>query len=401
MSDSRRDSPLDDVDSFRILLDTYKDRQNGFVFATNPAALEYDGQVIGEGGMALGGGGGGGGRQQGGSGGGFNLNWDGAWRVRTAMTDDGWSAEFEIPFRTLRYEPGEGREWGVNFQRTIRRRKEIGLLGAAPLPVRPAEGVAGRHAGGPRPAGPAQPQADSLRARRDPRARRRGVAHDRARRRRPRRQVRPHAQPHARRHRQHRLRAGRSRRAADQSRSVQSVLSRRSGRSSSRTPGCSRSGAPGEAEVFFSRRIGIAETGEEIPILAGGRLSGKAGPVNVGLLNMQTDDTVTTAANNFTVARVRRDFANRSNLGAIFVGRYATGDQALAEQPQRVVRGGRALGHRAHRRSSRGLRRARPRPGCRATSTRTRSGRATRRSRSRSTSRSPRRGGTSIPRSAS
>ena len=124
VSDSRRDSPLDDVDSFRILLDTYKDRQNGFVFATNPAALEYDGQVIGEGGMVLGGGAGGGGRQQGGSGGGFNLNWDGAWRVRTAMTDDGWSAEFEIPFRTLRYEPGEGREWGVNFQRTIRRRKE-------------------------------------------------------------------------------------------------------------------------------------------------------------------------------------------------------------------------------------------------------------------------------------
>ena len=76
VSDSRRDSPLDDVDSFRILLDTYKDRQNGFVFATNPAALEYDGQVIGEGGMTLGGGGGGGGRQQGGSGGGFNLNWD-------------------------------------------------------------------------------------------------------------------------------------------------------------------------------------------------------------------------------------------------------------------------------------------------------------------------------------
>src|SRR6187551_3840948 len=56
LSDSRRDSPLDDVDSFRILLDTYKDRQNGFVFATNPAALEYDGQVIGEGGMNLGGG---------------------------------------------------------------------------------------------------------------------------------------------------------------------------------------------------------------------------------------------------------------------------------------------------------------------------------------------------------
>src|SRR4029450_6759453 len=69
-------------------------------------------------------------------------------------------------------------------------------------------------------------------------------------------------------------------------------------------------GASGEAEVFFSRRIGIADNGEAIPIIAGGRLSGKAGPVNVGLLNMQTDDTVDSAANNFTVARVTRHFAN-------------------------------------------------------------------------------------------
>jgi hypothetical protein len=129
VSDSRRDSPLDESDSFRILLDTYRDRQNGFVFATNPAAIEYDGQVSSEGGS--GGAGGGGGRQQAGSGGGFNLNWDGSWTVRTATSDAGWTAEFEIPFRTLRYEAGE-REWGLNFQRTIRRRKEIAYW--SPLP---------------------------------------------------------------------------------------------------------------------------------------------------------------------------------------------------------------------------------------------------------------------------
>ena len=39
----------------------------------------------------------------GGSGGGFNLNWDAAWEVRTKVGDFGWSAEFSIPFRTLRY----------------------------------------------------------------------------------------------------------------------------------------------------------------------------------------------------------------------------------------------------------------------------------------------------------
>ena len=60
-SDSRRDSPLDDTDSFRIVLDTYRDRQNGLVFATTPSGLEYDGQLNGEGTNNPFGGGGGGG----------------------------------------------------------------------------------------------------------------------------------------------------------------------------------------------------------------------------------------------------------------------------------------------------------------------------------------------------
>ena len=46
---SRRDSPLDETDAFQIVLDTYRDRQNAFVFGTNPAGLEYDGQVTNEG----------------------------------------------------------------------------------------------------------------------------------------------------------------------------------------------------------------------------------------------------------------------------------------------------------------------------------------------------------------
>ncbi|MDP2052305.1 MAG: carbohydrate binding family 9 domain-containing protein, partial [Acidobacteriota bacterium] len=49
VSDARRDSPLDDTDSFRMIIDTYRDRQNGFVFGTNPTGLEYDGQVTNEG----------------------------------------------------------------------------------------------------------------------------------------------------------------------------------------------------------------------------------------------------------------------------------------------------------------------------------------------------------------
>jgi len=48
VSDSRRDSSLDDTDSFQVILDAFKDRQNGFVFGTNPVGIEYDGQVVKE-----------------------------------------------------------------------------------------------------------------------------------------------------------------------------------------------------------------------------------------------------------------------------------------------------------------------------------------------------------------
>jgi hypothetical protein len=46
VSGSRRDSPLDETNAFHVVLDTYRDRQNGFVFGTNPAGLEYDGLVL-------------------------------------------------------------------------------------------------------------------------------------------------------------------------------------------------------------------------------------------------------------------------------------------------------------------------------------------------------------------
>ena len=80
-------------------------------------------------------------------------------------------------------------------------------------------------------------------------------------------------------------------------------------------------GSPGEVDLFFSRRIGIGEGGELVPIIGGGRVSGKIGQTNVGLLNMVTDavEEEDIARNNFSVARVNHDFSqSRSSLGAIF-----------------------------------------------------------------------------------
>ena len=83
-------------------------------------------------------------------------------------------------------------------------------------------------------------------------------------------------------------------------------------------------GSPGEIDIFFSRRIGISDNGSVVPILAGGRLSGKVGSTNIGLLSMVTDDieSLDINKNSFYVARVNHNFTNsRSSIGAALVGK--------------------------------------------------------------------------------
>ena len=88
------------------MLDTFNDNQNAFVFGTNPIGIEYDGQVSGEqtGGIPSNVSGRGG--SQRGTISSFNPNWDGDWRVKTAITARGWEAEIAIPLKTLRYPVG-------------------------------------------------------------------------------------------------------------------------------------------------------------------------------------------------------------------------------------------------------------------------------------------------------
>lgn len=71
ISESQRDASFDNSDSFQMIFDTFYDRQNGFLFGTNPAGIEYDAQITNEGELsAL--------ARRNGSTGGFNLNWDGS-----------------------------------------------------------------------------------------------------------------------------------------------------------------------------------------------------------------------------------------------------------------------------------------------------------------------------------
>lgn len=90
-------------------------------------------------------------------------------------------------------------------------------------------------------------------------------------------------------------------------------------------------GSPGEVDLFFSRKIGIAETGQIVPILGGARVSGRVNKTNIGVLSMFTDDvavndSVSVQKNNFNVARVNQQIGQRSTIGGTFVSREGVGD---------------------------------------------------------------------------
>jgi hypothetical protein len=74
--------------------------------------------------------------------------------------------------------------------------------------------------------------------------------------------------------------------------------------------------------LFYSRRIGL-NAGREVPIEAGGRLTGRAGRYSIGAINIQSadEDQSGALATNFTVARVKRDILSRSSVGAIVTNR--------------------------------------------------------------------------------
>lgn len=74
--------------------------------------------------------------------------------------------------------------------------------------------------------------------------------------------------------------------------------------------------------LFFSRQIGLSG-GQAVPVRAGGRLSGRAGPYSLGVLNIQTDDKPSAGAvsTNFTVATLKRNILRRSIVGAMVTRR--------------------------------------------------------------------------------
>ncbi len=319
VNDIRKDFAPGEQDSFEMILDTFADRRNGFVFATNAAGAKSDTQIANEG------------RD-------VNTSWDAVWSVATRRGSDGWTAEVRIPFKTLRFERGDGRIWGVNFSRRIRRKNEIDYWSPVPRVYNLYRaGLGGTLAGLPDAA-----QGRNLR-------------------------LKPWISADATRE------VG----APQFSRGSHIGLDAKYGVTSSLTldvtakpdfaqaeadeqqvnltqfslyfpekrefflensgtfyfgdiPRESRLGyvrfAAPEEEVllFFSRRIGLTSTGDPIPIAAGARLTGRAGPYGIGVMTVQTESTATRPGDNYTVLRGRRNILANSDVGGIFLSRQAT-----------------------------------------------------------------------------
>ena len=315
-NEMRRDSfDLLANEHFIFMIDTFYDRRNGILFNVNPIGGRLDAQVTDE-------------RD-------FNADWNPIWEVETGRFEQGWTFEAAIPFKSLRYRPGEAQIWGVNLSRGVQWKNETSYV--VPMPSAREPGSIVLVSLGATLVGLEVP--DSNRTL----------------------EIKPYA-------------------IADltSDRTVTPPVSSALGgdvgldvkygvtqnlvadltvntdfaqveadeqqvnltRFSLFFPekrefflenqgvfGFGGAGAgpfgSGDAPVlFYSRRIGLNE-GQEVPMQVGGRLTGRIGKFSLGALNVQTGDEPVSGAlaTNFSVVRVKRDLLRRSSIGAIFTGR--------------------------------------------------------------------------------
>ncbi|HVH25751.1 MAG TPA: DUF5916 domain-containing protein [Vicinamibacterales bacterium] len=331
-------------DTAVIVIDSLHDRQSGYQLGTNAAGAKRDAQISNDGQ--------------------FNNDWDGLWDVKVSVQEDGWIAEFVIPFSTFRFSNAPTQEWGLNLGRRILRRNEDAHW--APIPVRFRSigkvSLAGTLTGleNIRPgrnlkiepyvsAAAAQTRSDPLLPLRSTQSLgtlgdynggvdlKYGVG--------------PSLLLDA------TYRTDFAQVEVDQQ---QVNLTRFSlffpekreffienagifgfgggggGTARSTNSGGSSTSASGTMSPFYSRRIGLSPSGTPIPIVGGSRLSGQAGAYDVGFLAMRTEELdlrdtggnllSTTPANNFVVGRVRRKLLRNSFVGGIFTDRNSTID---------------------------------------------------------------------------
>ena len=337
-NEMQRDTPqLRENDSFWVAFDTFNDRRNGVAFYTNSLGALGDFAITNEGNP--------------------NGDWNPVWDVRVGRFEGGWTVEMEIPFKSLRYRPGPAPVWGVQLRRLVRRKNEQTYL--TPVPISVGRRGIFRVSDAALLVGLELPAAGSNL------------------------DVKPygigglttdlHADPPARNARDGAagldVKYGVTQNlTADLTYNTdfaqvevdeqQVNLTRFSvffpekrefflegrgifefalgGGPSSRDSalrqiggggGRSSFGSGNAPTLFYSRRIGL-HNGTVVPIVGGGRVTGKVGDFDVGALNIQTGaETVAGAeTTNFTVVRVKRDILRRSAVGALFTNRSVSAE---------------------------------------------------------------------------
>jgi hypothetical protein len=325
-NEMRRDSTqLRANDSFGIYFDTYRDRRNSVGFFVNPIGGFAEVQITNEATP--------------------NFDWNPVWDLATGRFNGGWTVEMAIPFKSLRYRPGVEQIWGIQIRRSVLRSNEWSYLTAVPIQV------AGS---GPNAVFRVSMYGDLVGIEAPPIGRNLDVKPFATSRISTDRVVAPAVEN------DWLADAGLDvKYAVTQNLAVDLTLNtdfaqvevdeqqvnltrfnllfpeKREfflegrgvydfgvGRLGSSGPGGGSGAAP---TLFYSRRIGL-QGSALVQVLAGGRMTGKVGPFDVGLLSIQTaeDETIGAVSTNFSVVRVKRDLFGRSNVGALFQNRSAS-----------------------------------------------------------------------------
>ncbi|MGD8281247.1 MAG: DUF5916 domain-containing protein [Gemmatimonadota bacterium] len=323
-NEMRRDSrQLRTNDNFGVWLDTFYDRRNAVGFYGNAIGGMSDLQITNEGNP--------------------NFDWNPVRETRTALFDGGWSIELAIPFKSLRYRPGREQVWGIQMRRSVLRQNEWEHITALPLSVagNGSQGIfrvsmyatlVGIEAPPPSRNFEVKPYAISgfrtdLTA--TPEVSNDGYADagldlkygvtenltvdltyntDFA-------QVEVDEQQ-----------VNLTRFSLSFPEKREFFLESRGifnfGSGGIGGGGRGFGGGGSTPTLFYSRRIGL-QGGAAVPILGGGRVTGKVGSFDVGLVNIQTEKDADLGAQstNFSVLRLRRDLFQRSSIGVLFENR--------------------------------------------------------------------------------
>ena len=311
----RRDADLESDDNFLVVLDTYHDHRSAFHFGTNAVGTRRDGLVQNEGAV-------------------LNNEWDGVWSVGSRRTEDGWVTEMVIPFETLRFPSGTP-EFGVNFRRQVARTRELsfwapidndygpngtwrisaygvmhGMEQAKPggrIKLKPF-GVAGITGEGDERAGTADLGLDA-KVSLGPNLNLDATVNT------------DFAQVEADEQQVNLTRFElffpEQREFFLENAGVLQVGER------------TRTFEPPETLLLFSRRIGLSDDGEIIPILGGARITGKLGTTDVGAFHIrQQEFEGVSPVTGFSVLRLRRDVLERSSIGVMALDRTEAGGES-------------------------------------------------------------------------